>query len=55
MSIIFINQTFSAKVKSREGNSPEYKLKLIKISYKKENQCNKLRGRFGNDHPLKKT
>ncbi len=47
-------QTFGAKVVSREGNSPDCKIKLLIILNTKIVAWLGVIGRFGSSHPFKK-
>lgn len=47
-------QTFGAKVVSREGNSPDCRIKLLIIFNSKTTAWLGVRGRFGSSHPFKK-
>jgi len=47
-------QTFGAKVVSREGNSPDCRIKLLIIFNSKTAAWLGVRGGFGSSHPFKK-
>jgi len=52
--IFFIKRTDSAKVFSREGNSPDYLLKFLNTEVKELVLYMVVGGRIGSSHPFKK-